>query len=170
MERHVSTTSETIKNPYKMCRENAGLSQEYAAGLLHIAPRTLSDYENDKTTVPDDIVMAMGKIYDTNFLVWWHLKYRTPYGEILPEIYEPTTVGDMMFSYVLAKDATDDSYESFKDVYEDRQLRPDEIPKLEEAIHKAEGAASNLTAIALFARKKIQECKEVRQDGNICDH
>ena len=97
-----------------MCRENSGLSQEYAAGLLHIAPRTLSDYENDKTTVPDDIVMAMGKIYDTNFLVWWHLKYRTPYGEILPEIYEPSTVGDMMFSYVLARDATDDSYESFK--------------------------------------------------------
>lgn len=117
-----------------MCRENSGLSQEYAAGLLHIAPRTLSDYENDKTTVPDDIVMAMGKIYDTNFLVWWHLKYRTPYGEILPEIYEPSTVGDMMFSYVLARDATDDSYESFKDVYEERQLQISEIPRLEEAI------------------------------------
>ena len=153
-----------------MCRENSGLSQEYAAGLLHIAPRTLSDYENDKTTVPDDIVMAMGKIYDTNFLVWWHLKYRTPYGEILPEIYEPSTIGDMMFSYVLAKDATDDSYESFKDVYEDRQLQISEIPRLKEAIHKAEGAASNLTAIALFARKKIQECEEANRNGNLCNY
>ena len=44
---------------YKMCRENADYTQEYAAGALGVAVRTLSDYENDKLPVPDDIVDRM---------------------------------------------------------------------------------------------------------------
>lgn len=36
--------SEVCKNYYKLCRENAGMTQDYAAGALAISVRTLSDY------------------------------------------------------------------------------------------------------------------------------
>lgn len=55
--------SNDCENLYKVCRTSAGLTQEQAAELLGVAPRTLSDYENERTRVPDDIVDAMSRIY-----------------------------------------------------------------------------------------------------------
>lgn len=40
--------NEYIKSLYKTSRENSHLTQEYAAGALHISVRQLSDYENEK--------------------------------------------------------------------------------------------------------------------------
>ena len=46
-------------NRYKTSRLEAGLTQERAAAALHIATRTLSDYENGHVRPPDDTVLAM---------------------------------------------------------------------------------------------------------------
>ena len=64
--------SNDCENLYKVCRTSAGLTQEQAAELLGVAPRTLSDYENERTRVPDDIVDAMSRIYKAPLLAWWH--------------------------------------------------------------------------------------------------
>lgn len=47
------------ENRYKLCRENAGFTQSQAAELLHVSERSLSDYENGKTRVPEDLVASL---------------------------------------------------------------------------------------------------------------
>ena len=51
--------SNECENLYKICRISAGLTQEQAAELLAVSQRTLSEYENGRARVPDDIVAAM---------------------------------------------------------------------------------------------------------------
>jgi DNA-binding XRE family transcriptional regulator len=91
-------------NRYKLCRETAHFTQEHAAELLHISPRTLSDYENGHTKVPDDIVDAMATHYKCPLLAWWHLKTHSILGKYLPDVVMPSTVGDMALQVVFAQD------------------------------------------------------------------
>ena len=92
------------ENRYKLCRINAGFTQAYAAELLHISERSLSDYENSKTKVPDDVVDAMAEHYNAPILAWWHIKETSVLGKWLPDIVMPQTFGDMAFQLVLAED------------------------------------------------------------------
>lgn len=78
------------RNIYKRSRENADISQEYAAEHLPISIRQLSDYENDrcKSGVPDEIVAIMMKLYKDKYLGYLHLR-KNPVGMILlPDISE----------------------------------------------------------------------------------
>ncbi len=74
-------------NIYKTARKSAGYTQEQAAEILHVSPRTLSDYESGKTIPGDDIVCKMIEIYDANWLAYEHLKQSTEIGKrFLPDI------------------------------------------------------------------------------------
>ena len=48
---------------YKVARDEADLSQEIAAEFLNIGTRSLSNYENYKSTTPPDTVLAMSDVY-----------------------------------------------------------------------------------------------------------
>jgi len=75
------------KNIYKIARNCTNLTQEQAAELLHISPRSLSDYESGKTIPADDVVCKMIEIYGTDWLAYEHLKQSTEIGKrYLPEI------------------------------------------------------------------------------------
>ena len=95
--------SKECVNRYKSCRNNAGFTQEQAAELLHIAVRTLSEYENGGN-VPDEIVAMMADQYRAPVLAWWHLKTTSVLGKFLPEIIAPTTHGDIAFLADSSKD------------------------------------------------------------------
>jgi transcriptional regulator with XRE-family HTH domain len=71
------------------------MTQEQAAELLVVAPRTLCEYENGRARVPDDIVDAMSKHYKAPLLAWWHLKNTSVLGKYLPDVIMPQTHGDM---------------------------------------------------------------------------
>lgn len=75
-------------NLYKICRTSSGLTQEQAAELLAVSQRTLSDYENDRARVPDDIVAIMAETYNSPLVAYYHLKHFSPLGRYLPEIQE----------------------------------------------------------------------------------
>lgn len=156
--------SESCKNYYKMCRENAGFNQDYAAGALGVAVRTLSDYENDKMPVPDDIVDHMCKIYDTRYLAMWHLKNKSRLGQYLPDFFEPQTIGDMMFSFALAQDGVGEAYDSIRKIFSDRHLSVGELPSMTDAVKVAREALKNLTSIVLYAEQQINE---VQRNGDM---
>jgi len=107
--------SKDCENHYKLCRETARITQEQAAELLHISPRTLSDYENGHTKVPDDIVSAMADHYNSPLLAWWHLKHCSILGKFLPDLQMPQTHGDMAFQLWMAQN---DLVPTVKDVME----------------------------------------------------
>ena len=47
-------------------REDRGLTQTFAAGMLHVAQRTYSDYELGKTRIPLDGIIVLAKYYDVS--------------------------------------------------------------------------------------------------------
>ena len=65
---------DTCINIYKTARINANLTQEQGSELLNVSVRTLSDYENSKYKVPDDLVVAMTEKYYASWLPIMHLK------------------------------------------------------------------------------------------------
>lgn len=75
-------------NIYKTARQNANLTQEQAAELLYIAPRTLLEYEAGRITPPDDIVCRMVEVYKAKHLAYLHLKNNTEVGRrFLPDLH-----------------------------------------------------------------------------------
>lgn len=75
------------KNIYKIARNCTNLTQEQAAELLHISPRSLSDYEQGKTIPGDDVVCKMIEIYGTKWLAYEYLRQSTKVGQrYLPKI------------------------------------------------------------------------------------
>lgn len=76
------------ENIYKNTRRAAGLTQEEAAELLHISPRTLLEYESGRIIPPDDIVCKMVEVYGAKHLAYLHLKNSTEVGRrFLPDLH-----------------------------------------------------------------------------------
>jgi transcriptional regulator with XRE-family HTH domain len=109
------------ENRYKISRETAGLTQAQASELLHVSERSLSDYENGRTTVPDDVVKSMANTYSTPILAWWHIKNGV-LGEFLPDIFLPQTGGDMAFQLILAEDELSPAVGEIKRIVADGQI------------------------------------------------
>lgn len=75
------------KTVYKICREQAGYTQEQAAELLHCSVRALSRYENGETVVPNDVAYGMVRLYNDNYLAVEHLRNSSPIAAlIIPEV------------------------------------------------------------------------------------
>ena len=104
---------------YKTCRERAGIKQEEAAAELNVSCRTLSDYENSKARVPDDIVDSMAILYKSPLLAWWHIKNNSVLGKYLPDVSTLNTDIEMVFQGILAKDKLSLSIDGLKDIMSD---------------------------------------------------
>ena len=62
------------KTIYKICREQAGYTQERAAELLSCSVRQLARYEAGEVQVPDDLAYAMVRLYNSQYLAVEHLR------------------------------------------------------------------------------------------------
>ncbi|WP_455580673.1 helix-turn-helix domain-containing protein [Dysosmobacter sp.] len=67
----MTTMDKTI---YKICREQAGYTQERAAELLPCSVRALARYESGEVQVPDDVAYRMVILYNSQFLAVQHLR------------------------------------------------------------------------------------------------
>lgn len=64
----------TDKTIYKICREQAGYTQERAAELLPCSVRQLARYEAGEVPVPDDMAYRMVILYNSQYLAVQHLR------------------------------------------------------------------------------------------------
>lgn len=62
-------------NMYASYRNAVGMTQEHAAELLGVAPRTLQGWERGESTPPNDKVLRMCDIYTAPTLAIEHLTY-----------------------------------------------------------------------------------------------
>lgn len=62
------------KTIYKICREQAGYTQERAAELLSCSVRQLARYEAGEAQVPDDLAYSMVRLYNSQYLAVEHLR------------------------------------------------------------------------------------------------
>ena len=124
------------------------MTQERAAEVLGVAPRTLQGYEATGGIVPPDIVARMADVYGSQTLVWQHLKDRTPYGKFLPGIQPLQTTGDMGFQTVLTAENLKEATDIVRFALSNKQEGSDEIKRYIELVNAAfEGVLS----IKLFA-------------------
>lgn len=66
--------TESDKTIYKICREQAGYTQERAAELLPCSVRQLARYEAGEVPVPDDMAYRMVRLYNSQYLAVEHLR------------------------------------------------------------------------------------------------
>ena len=72
-------------NIYQTARKVAGLTQERAAELLGLSPRTLADYEAGLRLPPNDVADRMVTVYNSQLLAVQHLRGSTQFArELLP--------------------------------------------------------------------------------------
>ncbi len=75
------------KTVYKICRKQAGYTQENAAELLGCSVRMLARYESGEVPVPDDIVCRMDQLYANHFLAYAHFRKSSKLAAgLLPEV------------------------------------------------------------------------------------
>lgn len=141
---------------YSACREHAGLTQEQAAERLHIAVRTISDYEN-KGNVPDEIVKVMVQVYETAMLGWWHLKNFSPLGDCLPDVSVIDSKGDLIFQVVLTNDLMADVYEGLKNIYRDKKIDCTERADYIKCRNDVQLAVNGLMSVSLYMDDEINK-------------
>jgi transcriptional regulator with XRE-family HTH domain len=145
--------SKNCENRYKLCRETAGFTQEQASEQIHVGVRQLSDYENGKARVPDDVVERMATIYDAKLLAWWHLKTFHPLGKFLPDLIEPQTSGDMAFQAILARDELDPAVNEMKKIVADGIIDDDESQAFSQCIKQMRDVTGKLISVTTYAEK-----------------
>jgi transcriptional regulator with XRE-family HTH domain len=150
----VITTSENCENLYKVCRNTSALTQEQAAELLGVAPRTLSEYESGRAKVPDDIVDTMSEIYKAPLLAWWHLKNTSVLGKYLPEVIMPQTYGDMTAQLCSAEWRLKQVVEEIQRIMENGTVEEHEQPDFESALEYVKQVNAKLMSVIIYAGGK----------------
>ena len=79
--------SKEYESMYARHRNAAGITQERAAELLGVAPRTLQAWERGESTPPNARVLAMCDIYCSPTLAIEHLRYSSIIAyDVLPPV------------------------------------------------------------------------------------
>lgn len=81
--------NEIYESMYARHRKAAGMTQEHAAELLGVAPRTLQAWERGESTPPNARVLRMCDIYCSPTLAIEHLRYSNIIAyDVLPAVRE----------------------------------------------------------------------------------
>jgi transcriptional regulator with XRE-family HTH domain len=142
---------------YRMISEDNGrkITQEQAAHRLGISLRQFSDYETGKAPVPADIVVAMVKYYRQPNLLLWHLKYKTPYGELLPDVADIETPQDIIFANTMNQKKHIELSETLVRIMEDMKITDDEIEDTDRCIEKI----MNMISFSFSTRTCLEQMK-----------
>lgn len=104
--------NQEFANLCSIARKNSGYSQEDVAEIFGVSVRSISDYENAKTPVPDDIVAKMIRVYDALWLGYVHLSMNTKVGAlILPDVEMKELASSILNLQVQMKKANDIQYD-----------------------------------------------------------
>jgi len=142
------------ENVYKMGRKYAGLTQEQAAELLNVSVKSVSDYEGERTKVPEDVVIAMAKVYGHPALVWIHLQEYTRFGDFLPKIQLPQTNGEAGFAIWQAQNALVAAALPIMEILGE-DICEDKAEELKIKMTKIEDVLSKLLSTSLFSKKLV---------------
>ena len=138
-------------NIYKTSRNSAAFTQEHAAEILHISPRTLSDYENGKTIPADDIVKTMSEKYRTPELPYQHMKCTSVLGKFLPDIIMPKSHEAMAWQIVLAHENLQFVVDDVKRIMANGYISNSEKASFYEPIELVKQVNAKLFSVIIYA-------------------
>lgn len=123
---------------YRICREQAGLTQEQAAEGLNCSVRQLARYESGETPVPDDLAYKMVRRYDSQYLAVEHLRL---VSHVAAEVLPPVTVLDLPRAAIriinqVRRFADLHRERELLDIAEDGVISPEERPLFDEIMEE----------------------------------
>lgn len=134
---------------FKSARENAKLSQEYAAELLDVSVTAVSNYERNINRPSQETVVKMMKVYRNKFIGYQYLR-NTEVGQlILPDvsIYKPS---NGVLSFQRENRDIDDIRNDLIDIAVDDKIEPKEVPRWENAVKEIKEACASGLSLALI--------------------
>lgn len=141
-------------NVYQSARKIAGLTQERAAELLGLSPRSLADYESGLRLPPNDVADRMVTAYNSQLLAVQHLRNSTQIArDLLPDIKEMAlpeavlTLVDAVYSF--ADDRLD---RELIDIARDGVISEDERERFDHVIDKIRDITAAAIALASMPR------------------
>lgn len=142
--------AEDGRSIYKICRDQAGYTQERASELLPCSVRMLARYESGESAVPDDLAYRMVRLYNSQFLAVEHLRHVSHLAqELLPEVDDCTlqTAAIRLVNRVL-RFASDHRDRQLMEIIEDGVITGEERPLMDDIM-------SDITEI-------VRACTEIR--------
>jgi Helix-turn-helix. len=143
------------KSIYKICREQAGYTQERAAELLPCSVRALARYEAGEVSVPDDLAYRMVRLYNSQFLAVEHLRQISQVAQdLIPAVDECTlqTAAIRLVNRVL-RFARDHRDQQLMEIIEDGVITPEEQPLMGDIVRDITAIVSACTEVRITAAK-----------------
>lgn len=141
-------------NIYQSARKIAGLTQERAAELLGLSPRSLADYESGLRLPPNDVADRMVTAYNSQLLAVQHLRNSTQFArDLLPDVQTMAlpeavlTLVDAVYSF--ADDRLD---RELIDIARDGVISADERERFDRVIDKIRNITAAAIALASMPR------------------
>lgn len=141
-------------NIYQSARKIAGLTQERAAELLGLSPRSLADYESGLRLPPNDVADRMVTAYNSQLLAVQHLRNSTQFArDLLPDVKTMAlpeavlTLVDAVYSF--ADDRLD---RELIDIARDGVIPADERERFDRVIEKIRAITAAAIALASMPR------------------
>ena len=141
-------------NIYQSARKIAGLTQERAAELLGLSPRSLADYESGLRLPPNDVADRMVTAYNSQLLAVQHLRNSTQFArDLLPDVRTMAlpeavlTLVDAVYSF--ADDRLD---RELIDIARDGVISADERERFDRVIDKIRNITAAAIALASIPR------------------
>lgn len=142
------------KNIYQNARKVAGMTQERAAELLDLSPRSLADYESGLRLPPHDVADRMVTVYNSQLLAVQHLRNCTRFArDLLPDVQNMAlpeavlTLVDAVYSF--ADDRLD---RELIDIARDGVISEDERERFDHVIDKIRDITAAAIALASMPR------------------
>lgn len=144
-------------NIYQSARKIAGLTQERAAELLGLSPRSLADYESGLRLPPNDVADRMVTAYNSQLLAVQHLRNSTQIArDLLPDVKVMAlpeavlTLVDAVYSF--ADDRLD---RELIDIARDGVISADERERFDHVIDKIRAITAAAIALASMPRSSV---------------
>ena len=150
------------KTIYKICREQAGYTQERAAELLNCSVRQLARYEAGEVQVPDDLAYAMVRLYNSQYLAVEHLRLVSQLAASIIPAVEPVT---LQTAAMRLYNTVMDFVEAHPDrkllrIAEDGVITAEERPILDEILGELRHLSKVCFEVQTAAGKEEAVCRE----------
>ena len=93
------------RNIYRDARQTAGLTQERWAELLGISADSVRQYETDRMTPSDEVVLRMAEAAGQQIICYWHMVRKSRIAaKILPELEEEKGLPEAVLALLIQID------------------------------------------------------------------
>lgn len=153
------TSKKKDKSIYQQVREELGYSREKASGLLHISADQLEKYENEKTNLRPDVVLAMSDVYKRPRLCNYYCSQECPIGQQYVPKIETKELSQIILEMLAHLNAMSDKQERLIEITADGLITSDEIRDFVEIQERLEKISITVETLQFWTEQMMDNGK-----------